>query len=544
MSRAAIALFCLLPSVAFSEDFVIDAPVTEAELFPQGALVTREVSYDLPAGVHRLILRNIAVGQLQDLRTAVSGNVLVVSTQVVSSGVPRSDVFEAPQVAAARAALEEARAAWRAVDSRRAMAQADVDAANAQIEFARGLGEAVDGATTAEALRAMAGVVRDSVAEAVAARTEAEHRIAALRPEIEDAGRAVAQAEAALSALLPASLDGGEVVLSVRADAPTQGSVRLSNLTFSAGWRPSYEVQVTTGDTPALTLERRIGVWQQTGETWRDVSLSVATIMPGGQIGIDDPWPWLRRIYDDAPVAEPRSVEKLRMDSLAGLAAAPVAEEADSAAISVEAMGMDVRYGLPGRLDLPSRAGDALWLTLDTRALAVSDMHAVAVPLHNRTAFLRATVRNDADEVLLPGEATVYRDGLLAGRLLWPLMVAGAEEEVGLGEIRGLTTERVVLDRNEGGRGVIRKSNEETEAAELRVENRTGRAWDVRLLDRVPYSEQEDLKITWEADPAPTETDVDDHRGVLSWRREVAAGDSWNVDLSWRASWPEGFVLR
>ncbi len=37
----------------------------------------------------------------------------------------------------------------------------------------------------------------------------------------------------------------------------------------------------------------------------------------------------------------------------------------------------------------------------------------------------------------------------------------------------------------------------------------------MRLIDRVPYSEQDALKVSWKADPAPTETDWHDRRGVL-----------------------------
>jgi hypothetical protein len=66
----------------------------------------------------------------------------------------------------------------------------------------------------------------------------------------------------------------------------------------------------------------------------------------------------------------------------------------------------------------------------------------------------------------------------------------------------------------------------------------------VRLLDQVPYSEQEDLEITWSATPDPTETDVDGQRGILAWEFDLAAGEKREIGLAYSMSWPEGMVLR
>ena len=76
------------------------------------------------------------------------------------------------------------------------------------------------------------------------------------------------------------------------------------------------------------------------------------------------------------------------------------------------------------------------------------------------------------------------------------------------------------------------------------MENLTGEAWPLRVLDQVPYSEQEDLVITWNARPRPTETDVDDQKGILAWDSEIAAGASQTIILNYSLEWPDGKVLR
>ena len=78
----------------------------------------------------------------------------------------------------------------------------------------------------------------------------------------------------------------------------------------------------------------------------------------------------------------------------------------------------------------------------------------------------------------------------------------------------------------------------------ITLRNLTAREWTVRLRDRVPYSEQEDLQINYDATPLPTETDVDDRRGVLEWRFDMAPNSEQQVQLNHRLRWPDDMRLR
>ena len=114
----------------------------------------------------------------------------------------------------------------------------------------------------------------------------------------------------------------------------------------------------------------------------------------------------------------------------------------------------------------------------------------------------------------------------------------------GFGAIDGLRLKRLVPEANEGDRGLISKSNERREVAQISVENLTGRDWPVRLIDQVPYSEQEDLKIDWTATPAPTATDWTDKRGLLAWEFDLGAGKTQAVKLETTIRWPAVQVLQ
>ena len=78
----------------------------------------------------------------------------------------------------------------------------------------------------------------------------------------------------------------------------------------------------------------------------------------------------------------------------------------------------------------------------------------------------------------------------------------------------------------------------------LKIENLTNESWPVKLMDQVPYSEQEDLEISFTADPKPSETDVKGQRGVLAWSFDLAAGEKKEVMLNSLITWPSGKVLQ
>ena len=60
----------------------------------------------------------------------------------------------------------------------------------------------------------------------------------------------------------------------------------------------------------------------------------------------------------------------------------------------------------------------------------------------------------------------------------------------------------------------------------------------------MPYSEQEDLEISYTATPAETARDMDGQRGLLQWDFDLKAGDKAEITLETALSWPEGQVLQ
>jgi uncharacterized protein (TIGR02231 family) len=329
--------------------------------------------------------------------------------------------------------------------------------------------------------------------------------------------------------------------LDVTAEAPLTEAPLAITFPAAATWRPAYDLRLTLDPAPALMIARSARISQRSGENWEGIDLTLSTQQISGAIDPSTLWPDLRRITDADDLYRPAARMSSSLDEAP--MPAPVAESAVAAGMTALPQGLSVTYRWQDPVDVASGA-DEVRLPFDEITLE-AEVVARAVPLLESTAFLVARVTNDTGEPLLGSpEALRFVEGGLVGRGWLDPIPAGAEAEIGFCAIEGLQLTRRVLNRGEADRGIISRSNEITEEVAITLENLTARTWPVELRDRVPYSEQEDLVITYRATPAPDTDAVDDKRGVLQWAFEMGPGSERSVSTTHRITWPEGQILR
>jgi len=534
-------VFMALPVAAWAEDIPLTSEVSEVTLYPQGATVVREVEFSAPAGQHDLILTDLPKNTpLAAVRVSVEGAVMG-SVTARDDFVPPRDPDMSAAREAARAEVERLEAALRDGEADVQAIKLEVQAAKARGAFLErlGQGEAVAGMTTTD-LRDLVGMIGEESLAAMRAAHEAERRAAEADRALTDLRKELEAARAALRALVPEKEERAMLAVAVTSDEATEGTVRVSYTIREAGWTPVYDLHLAreSGD---LRIERGAFVRQSTGENWSDVAMTLSTVRPSEQVAPSEVFPWLRRIFDPEAV-RPKTLMRSEADGMAEMAAPqvePMAVETAQANFD----GLAVTYQYPGEVSIATGA-DRVRLalgTLETQA----QVEARAVPLFDPSAFLMARVENDMGELILPtGEAMFYLDGRFIGKQYLEMIPAGGEADLSFGPIDGLRLTRTVLGREEGQRGVITRSSDFTEAVKIEVENLTGQAWPVRVIDRVPHSEQEELEVEWNATPRAAEVDVDGKRGVLAWSFDMAAGESREIGLEYDLQWPEGKVLR
>lgn len=549
--RLCLALL-LLSTAAHAETIEATGRVSAVTLYPQGAITTRTISFTAPApGRHEVIVPGLPQdtdppGLRVQPSTGVTVGALTLATDrqpVVGDQTPPEVAEARARVAGLEAILDEKR---RGIDAIRARGEA----AQAQADFLQRLAmnraEAVDALPTPEELRALAGLVGEQVLAARETALQAEVEAKAAERDLEPDLKALEQARAALAALDTGVTDGATLVLTIDAAAAGEAVVTVEALTGGAGWTPTYDLRLARKP-DLLTIDRGVMVFQHTGEDWRDVALTLSTAQPGNANAPDQLFAIDRRIVPE-PRAE-QGYESASADydsSTRGAYAEPAVEAAIVGAVgggftfATEMAGTSFSYSFASPVTVPS--GDSLRLTLESLETQAA-VRAEGVPLYDETAFLMADITNTTGQPLLPGQAMLYLDGALVGSTGIDLIPPQGKASIGFGAIHGLVLDRITPARSEGETGILTSSNRQVEEAVITVENLTGETWPIQIIDRVPYSEQDDLKIAWKAVPPPTATDIEGRRGVMAWTFDIAPGAKQVIRLDQMLDWPSGYVL-
>ena len=537
---AALLASTALP--AFADTILAESTVTAVTVYPQGAKITREVRFDAPGpGAHDLVVTDMPGGTVPGLVRLQGDEGLVFGAFSLRGDrlPPRAEPLTADQQAA-KTALEQAEARAREMQAAVEAVAARIRAAEAQAGFLSSFSGQLPDNATPDSLKAMAAMIGAETLAASGAIAAARADLWPAEKARDDAEQARAEAQAAFDAL-PAR-DADYTALSVAVDAAQAGpaTMTITHYIENAGWRPFYDLHLTRTGGDALTIERAVLVTQYSGEDWAGVDLVLSSSRPSEQAAPSTLWPEQRWIETDAPPAADMAEKRMVGAGAPAMEAAVAAPAPITAAAGME--GDTVVYTYPRKVDVASGVED-LRLSLD-RIEATPDVVAVAVPRWDRTAFVQAEFVNPTAEPILPGEALLYREGVLVGQTSLGVIAPGQESKIAFGALESVQISRNMPLRDGGTSGVFTTSNDQSETAVLKIENLGAESWPVRVLDQIPYSEQQDLQVTPKLDPAPTETDLDGQRGILAWDFDLPAGQKKEISVGYALQWPDGMVLR
>ncbi|MCA9239291.1 MAG: mucoidy inhibitor MuiA family protein [Planctomycetales bacterium] len=190
------------------------------------------------------------------------------------------------------------------------------------------------------------------------------------------------------------------------------------------------------------------------------------------------------------------------------------------------AQGISVSYSLAGRTSLPSRA-DRQLIQIASLPLA-GDFYRIATPVLTEFVYKEAKLTNTTDMVLLAGPSATFLEGEFVGRGAVPTVSIGESFAIGLGIDTSLRAGRELVDkstRTQGGNRVVDFTYE------LTIENFGDQRVDVRLFDRLPKPDSDDIKVTLvksdEEVSADEEYQQNDRKnGILRWDLQAPAGSA------------------
>jgi len=543
----AIAVICLLAGTAFAEVPTTTGTITEVTVYRGQALVTRTIKADLSQGTSELIVENLPAGIVpESLYAQTSGNLKILSVRYRERAVredTRQEVKELDEQIEevkrkqyhAKRDRENANDLWNRF---RDLWKLTVDGINVDLNRAVLQSEQIESFTKYLESKSLEWHQKTLDLQDIEADLAKELELLNRKRKDLDTGRSRTEREA---------------VLFIKKDDKKKASIELNYLVNNANWQQQYNLRANPKKSTVL-IEYNAVVNQTSGEDWDGVTLSLSTAEPTMVAAPPVLEPMLvglsrsdraQLIEQQSRFSEPAGIRqfqksrkanirmgfgandelnRLAMDNQAFLINADVRQVRqfqEQLAEIVRTEGISVTYDLYGKLTLPSRSDQQL-VTIASFGVK-AEFTLVAMPLLTDYVYLQGKLFNESGPILLPGQASMFRNGEFVGKSQLPQVTIGEKFKAGF----GIDSQVQVAHELEEKKTRVQGGNRiDTYHYRIALNNYKNTAVKLQLLDRLPYSDRDSIKIELEK----TEPDLSKDSEYLRTLRKKGIL-RWDLDL-------------
>ena len=358
-----------------------------------------------------------------------------------------------------------------------------------------------------------------------------------------------------------------QAVISVTRGHKGKTTIKLSYIVEGANWLPQYNLRAQPAK-GLVSVEYNALVFQTSGEDWNDVAVKLSTAQSAMvaaspavepmQVKLGAPTPTVSvdsKMSRLAPAMEAEKDEfrdlsqqvqmyqtrrqeaaaKGKMGEMAlneaALSNQILELQADREAAQVirtqskriaRVEGVSATYDIPGRLWVPSKTEQQLVNITSFESKA--DFAAIGTPILTDYVYMEGNITNDGDTILLAGPASMYRDGEFAGKGQVELVTKGEKFTAGFGVDSQIRISREFKDKKVD---TLFGNRVDRFEYRLAIENYKNTAVKLRLLERIPYTQDTGLEIRDFETNTPLSMDQDyvrtlKDKGILRWDLELA----------------------
>ena len=552
-----LAALALLSGSAGAAEMVVPSKVDQVTVFMSGAEVTRTAKAKIDKGEHVIVFTDVPAG-------AVPGSIRVEGKATgkldIGSVDTRRSILARVESQAADAERKKLEDDLDALRDQKTAIEAQVQASETQKTLIANLAllptrpaPAAGAPAQGEDWQRVLALIAQATSDASRTALEAGIKIRDLDHKIEDA-------EHKLTSLAPAKTEQTEVKVYVEAAAPLEADLTVRYQVADARWTPLYDARLQTGSktaAPKLDLVRRAAITQKSGESWDNVTLQLSTARPSAGAAAPDLYTQTIDFEPDAPkpVASGPATTMRRMakgkaenkaagddavqDELAQLTAgapAPEPQMAEERQAAVTAAPFEATFAIAGKVSVPG-TGEAKRVVLLTDQIEPV-LTVRTVPKINPKAFLYAKLLLAKGTPLLPGQVYLFRDGTFIGNGALPLLAPGEEHELGFGADDQVKVRYSIVEEKRGETGIISSSHTDSHNFRVSIKNMHERPVSVTMLDQIPVSQNQDIKVEYTGKAQPTKQNVEDKRGVISFEQKLEPDDEKILDYGYRITWP------
>ncbi len=542
----AFLIFLLIPSVIFaagSQRLAAPAHITAVTVYPDRALTSRSVSFNLKPGNYLIAFENLPT-IMQDDSVQVKGKGTAAAT---ISGL---EVKRAFLVQSGEKRVQELDDQIRELERRSGSLDAKKSGVASQKAFIESIrvawGEriskelAIGRPTSAELLDAT-GFVGTQVTKA----EEQTRDIEVEKKKIADKVDALQRQRNEVAGSRQKETKNVEVLVDVTRAG--QLTLDLAAVIPRAGWAPAYDVRLAA-DAAHAELTFRAMVRQQTGEDWNNVDLTLSTARPASGGAPPELQPWHVSLYRPQPVMRPMEVGAMpapaapfmakgrgRIETYGTASEDGKAEEASAEIETAQASEeqSSVSFHIPRPIDVPSDNSQHASVVAMEK-LPVS-MEYVAIPKLSPYVFLKSEIVNRATYPLLPGKVSTFVGTTFTGNSQLKKVAAGEKFDLFFGTDDQVTVKREELKQRK--EASMFGSNRASYRYLVTMANYHSQPLTVTLLDQLPLAGDEEIKVSLEEPSLKPEQIKND--GSITWKMPLKSGEKKELNFGILVEYPK-----
>lgn len=528
----ASSLFVLITNtiIAGNPQKVVESKIKDVTVYRQQAKISNEANVTVNAGTTEVVFKDISTQiNPNSIQVAVKGDITLLAARFETNYLSRIELSPRAKTINDSMKMIQEKVAWNNEMASIYTSEESILEANKKLTNEK------TNVTTAE-IKAFADLYRQRLFEL------REKRFNITRQQ-RDLNEIIQNLQAQLNDWNEKSNEAsGQIVLSVSANTTISGAIKCTYTVNNAGWTPIYDLR-SEGWGKAVDLVYKANVYQNSGYNWEDVNLTICT----GNPTLNNNRPILNPIYINFITYRIQEISSRSTGSYKSYEAAPAManmamdgltkEEVFKPTTSLDNTAIEnllnEEYKLTIKQSIESD-GKFHMMSINTYSLpATYEYH--TVPKLDQTAFLLAKVTDYGKYNLLPGEASIFLEGSYIGQSSISPFTMGDTMLISLGRDEGINVKRVKLLEFCKTKWVDTKKTE-TIAYEISIKNNKSTAIDIDVLDQIPISKSDDIKVEIEDKSGAIYTA---ELGKINWKLNIAPNSSKKVKLIYTLKYPK-----
>lgn len=341
------------------------------------------------------------------------------------------------------------------------------------------------------------------------------------------------------------------IVVTIVADAPTNATIGINYFLPDAGWAPTYDLRTESLEKP-IQLTYKATVFQNTGNDWKDVKLTLSTANPKQNFDMPVLNPYFVDVYRNHISKKSGRSERSSAFNTATTLSAPTfnaneqtnqqkdvvisSEEAYDYVVMDENL-IQAEFEIRLAYSIPSDNKNH-FVSILNKELKTNYVHKT-IPKLDMKAYLTARITNYEELNLLPGKANVYFGGTFVGKTF--LQTGSTEDtlELSLGQDKNVTVMRNKI-KDKSKEKVMENDKIYEVAYEIIVKNGNARSIDIEVLDQVPLAKSQQVTIQKMELNGAKQNDI---TGEIKWRNTIKARDNKKNHFSFMVKAPKNMQL-